>query len=157
MCVIAGQDGPVVPFLARVLRLAQLFRRLVLLEAECLGRQRCPDYARPYLVKRRISRARRIIAERRKSAVIGGTQALKRDVFCSFKNALSDFFRRLYAWIDRINYPDENALLIFGIFSNHFQYSSSVAFARQLYVKISYLQLEQARQEFDIVYFRAVG
>ena len=144
MCVIAGQGGPIVPLLTRVLRLAQLLRRLVLLEAKGLGGQRCPDYARPYLVKRRISRARHIIGERRKSAVIGSSQALKRDVFRSFKNALSDFFRRLYARIDRINYPNENALLIFGIFSNHFQYSWSVAFARQLYVKICCLQLEQA-------------
>ena len=121
---------------------------------QCFGGQCCPDYARAYFAERRISRARHIIAERRKSAVIGSSQALKRDVFRSFKNALSDFFRRLYARIDRINYPNENALLILAYSQIIFEYSWSVAFARQLYVKISCLQLEEAGRESGIVHFR---
>jgi hypothetical protein len=137
MCVIAGQGGPIVPLLTRVLRLAQLLRRLVLLRLG-LGGQRFPT-ARPYLVKR-VSRGATYHDERRKSQS-SVVPALKRCI-PQLKNALSDSsgvsMRRSTGSITPTKMRAH--LCMFESFSVLW----SVAFARQLYVKISCLHLEEA-------------
>src|SRR6185369_15892465 len=68
-------------------------------------------HARFDLGERRIARRRRIIAERRVSAVIRGAQPVHWNVLGCLQDTITNFFRRFDPWIDGCNDTDKNMLL----------------------------------------------
>ena len=53
------------------------------------------------LLERHVPGCRRVVAERRKAAVVGRAQLLDRDIFGRFKDAVSYLLGRLDARVDR--------------------------------------------------------
>src|SRR3954466_15792228 len=126
-------------------------------EPQFLRGQRGTKHACLDFGERGIARGRRIVAERRVSTVVRGTQPVQWNVLCCLQYTITYFFRRFDTWIDGRNDTDENMLIGLSVFPDHLEHALLLALARQRYVEVADLEFEQARQQFSIVNVGAMG
>ena len=116
----------------------------------------CSEDAGTDFCKCRVPAGRCVVAEGRKSAVVGGSELVHGNVLRRLDDAVPDLLGCLYVRIDRGNDADEHLLFRLQVFSDDLENPQPVLFSRQGDIEVVCLQLEQHGKQFRVIDVGAV-
>src|SRR5262249_33171279 len=126
-------------------------------DAELFRGHSCSFYTGSYLLKRRFTSRGGIVAEWRKTAIIGCSQALQRDVLRGLEHAIAHLVRSFNVRINWICDADVNQLIRPGVFTDDAQHAAWIRLARELDVKPPSIEAKKIWQQVGVVHVGTVG
>src|ERR1700722_9303723 len=118
--------------------------------------QRRPLDTRPYLRKRLLPGGRSVVTEWRKTAVICGSKLFHWYISRCLQDPVADFFGIFDPRIDWRNDSDEYPASGLEVLSDDLQHACAIRLPGQSDIKVSRLELEQARQKLGVIHLCVV-